>query len=63
MTTTAATETGWVACDYSDDDTLARVRHAAVRESHADAMRDMREGGYDGVRYAHTDGYLYVDAQ
>lgn len=53
---------GYVACDYTQDDTLAGVRHGPIRQTAEEASEDRKAGGYEGVRYAHTDGYLYVDA-
>ena len=58
MTETTA---GYVACDYTDGDTLADVRHGEIRETDTEARKDMQAGDYAGVRYATEDGYLYVD--
>jgi len=60
MTTTRELTTGYVACNYTDGDTLGGVDHAEVRETAELAMADVGVT-YDGVRYVHTDGYLYVD--
>ena len=58
-------QAGWIACDYTSGDDLEhdRVRHGDVRETCEDAQADARAGGYDGVRYLHSDGYLYCDQQ
>jgi hypothetical protein len=50
--------TGWVACDYTDGDTLDEVAHGEIRDTYEQAKSD---AGYEGVRYAADDGYLYVD--
>jgi hypothetical protein len=49
---------GWVACDYTEGDTLDEVRHGEIRSTYDEAAADR---GYQGIRYVHTDGYLYVD--
>lgn len=53
--------TGWVACDYTSGDMLRDVRHADIRATSDEAIADQKAGEYDGIRYAHSDGYLYVD--
>jgi hypothetical protein len=58
MTTQA---TGYVACNPSDGDTLAEVEHGEIRATSEQAQADARAAGLEGVRYVHTDGYLYVD--
>lgn len=54
--------TGYVACDYTQSDRLDDVRHGPIRSTDQEARQDAKEGDYEGVRYVHTDGYLYVDA-
>lgn len=53
-----ATEIGWVACDYSDGNMLVDVRHSQLCPTAEGAAAI---DGYEGVRYVHTDGYLYVE--
>ena len=53
---------GWVACDAGED-TLCGVRHGELRTTYEAALADRCAGGYDYVRWLHTDGYLYVDEQ
>lgn len=57
MTTT----TGYVACDYTQGDTLDAVAHGEIREASEQAQDDARAAGLEGVRYVAADGYLYVD--
>ena len=57
---------GWVACDYTTGDRLDDVRHGEIRAFSSEADADYRQAddvgeGYDGIRYVHTDGYLYVE--
>ena len=52
---------GWVPCDYTHGDTIGSVRHGDVYEDVEDAWWCVAPNGYDGVRYVHTDGYLYVE--
>lgn len=54
-------KTGYVACDYTKGDQMAGVRHGELTSTESEARADARTGGYEGVRYVHTDGYLYVD--
>lgn len=56
-----APTTGWVACDYTTGDTLADVRHSAIYAEAEAAQVVAERHGYDGIRWVHTDGYLYVD--
>ena len=59
--------TGWVACDYTTGDRLARlaeVTHGPIRKTATEASMDVRgpdHGDYDGVRFVAADGYLYVE--
>ena len=53
--------TGWVACNYTEGDTLTDVEHGPIRQSTDEAMADERAGNFEGLRWVHTDGYLYVD--
>lgn len=53
---------GWIACDYTQGDTPETIAHGPIRATAAEARADVSDG-YEGVRYLHTDGYLYVDAQ
>jgi hypothetical protein len=58
--------TGYVACDYTDGDRLSDVRHGRIRASSAKALADYRRAEqdgepYQGIRYIHSDGYLYVE--
>jgi hypothetical protein len=52
---------GYVACNASDGDMLVEVAHGEIRATCQQAQDDARSEGLDGVRYVHTDGYLYVD--
>ncbi len=54
--------TGWVACDYTQGDKLADVRHGEIRATWDEATDDWRLNHYEGVRYVAEDGYLYVEA-
>ena len=56
-----AIKTGYVACDYTQGEELGSVRHGHIRATDAEAAQDAAMGKYEGVRYAHIDGYLYVD--
>lgn len=62
QTMTTTTATGWIACDYTQGDTLADVRHGHLHGEWAAAAWEQTSGGYEGIRYLHRDGYLYVDA-
>lgn len=55
------TTTGYVACDYTDGDSLADVRHGDIRATETEADADQVTGDYQGVRFVDADGYLYVD--
>jgi 2,4-dienoyl-CoA reductase-like NADH-dependent reductase (Old Yellow Enzyme family) len=56
-------ETGYVACNYSEGDTLGEVERGEIRKTFGEAQSDANALGLEGVRYVHADGYLYVDAQ
>lgn len=54
---------GWCACDYSEGDTYEEVRASNIYPTRGEALDIMISKKYEDVRYVHTDGYLYVDAQ
>lgn len=54
-------KTGWVACDYTEGNMWNDVRRGEIRETYEEAAADAKREGYDGVRWVHTDGYLYVE--
>jgi hypothetical protein len=60
---TEVEQTGWIACDYTEGDTLADVPHHELRDTHEAAAADAKRLCLDGVRWVGTDGYLYVDEQ
>lgn len=52
--------TGYCAANYTQTDTYDADLCGPIRATSEEAQADAR-GRYDGVRYAYTDGYLYVD--
>lgn len=58
-------EVGWCACNYSEGDTYDEVTASGIVSTFAEAQAILagHPGKYEGIRYVHTDGYLYVDAQ
>ena len=52
---------GWVPCDYTHGDAIDSVRHGDVYVDFKDAQDCVTSNSYDGVRYVHADGYLYVE--
>lgn len=56
-------KTGYCAANYTQTDRYDTSLCGPIRESDEQAQRDADSGNYQGVRYVHTDGYLYVDAQ
>lgn len=54
-------KTGYCAANYTKTDTYDTDFCGPIRETSEEASADAKTGEYDGVRYVHTDGYLYVD--
>jgi hypothetical protein len=50
-----------VAANYSHTDKYNDDECGPIRASIDEAQRDADAGGYEGVRYVGSDGYLYVD--
>lgn len=51
----------WIACNYTDGDTLDEIERGTERQTAEEAAQDARELKLDGVRWVGDDGFLYVD--
>lgn len=54
-------KTGYCAANYTKTDTYDTALCGPIRATSEEAQEDANKGDYQGVRYVHTDGYLYVD--
>lgn len=54
-------KTGYCAANYTQTDDYDAAECGPIRRSSEQAQRDMEANGYEGVRYVHSDGFLYVD--
>lgn len=53
--------TGYCAANYHESDRYSDEHCGPVRQSEEEAQIDYQEGQWEGIRYVHNDGYLYVD--
>ena len=54
---------GYCAVNYIETDRYNERQCGPIRATYEEARKDAKSGRYQGIRYVHTDGYLYVEKQ